>query len=203
MDSGVMERTLRARMAKKFCLTASSSGCSCRRTCAIGCPRVTSRCVSSMGVHQLDLSAVNAECERADDRGRRGHRGAGVRADQGRARVAPILTAWPGQGPRRVSLDRAYAQPSEAASTPRCASARRHYVEPGGGPCGGALDPAHGVCAQTGTIGYGCGARGERPRSPRTGVDECSSLHESTEDYGAKRSEQDPSQQRYGPHDAP
>jgi len=32
----------------------------------------------------------------------------------------------------------------------------------------------------------------ERPRSPRSGVDECSSLHESTEDYGAKRSEQDP-----------
>jgi hypothetical protein len=37
----------------------------------------------------------------------------------------------------------------------------------------------------------GWGARGERPRSPRTGVDECSSLHESTEDYGAKRSECD------------
>jgi hypothetical protein len=40
---------------------------------------------------------------------------------------------------------------------------------------------AHGVCAQIGKIGYGCGARGERPRSSRTGVDECSSLHESTE----------------------
>ena len=32
----------------------------------------------------------------------------------------------------------------------------------------------------------------ERPRSSRTGVDECSLLHESTEDYGAQRSERDP-----------
>ena len=68
-----MERTLRARMAKKFLPYSIEQRLLLPADLRDWLPEGHLALGLVDGVHPLDLSAVYAECERADDRGRRGY----------------------------------------------------------------------------------------------------------------------------------